>query len=127
MQNKKVLVVDDEKNMQRFMVYNLVKQDYIVETAGNGKEALEKAESFKPDLILLDIKMPVMNGYEACLQLKKNPATRHIPVIIVSIIADTDEALSLKVKSYISKPFDSGKLLDEVRAALNEDDVDNRK
>jgi two-component system alkaline phosphatase synthesis response regulator PhoP len=120
MENKKILVVDDEEHMLRFMEYNLKSQGYEVELAHNGLEALERAAKSPPDLILLDIKMPVMNGYEACLQLKRNPATSRIPVIIVSVMADGEEALALNVKSYMSKPFDSEKLLEEVKRVLSE-------
>jgi CheY-like chemotaxis protein len=120
MGQKKILVVDDEEHMLRFMEYNLKKRGYSIDLARNGLEALQKVEENMPDLILLDIKMPVMNGYEACLQLKKNPRTQNIPVIIVSVMADSEEALSLRVKSYIPKPFNSEKLLDEVKHILGE-------
>lgn len=118
MGNEKILVVDDEKHMVRLMEYNLKKQGYCVDTAYNGLEALEKVEANKPDLILLDIKMPVMNGIEVCVKLKKNPETRNIPVIIVSVIADKEEITSLEVTSHITKPFDPEKLINEVKLTL---------
>ncbi len=118
MENKKILVVDDEKHMVRLMEYNLKKQGYCVDTAYNGLEALEKVETNKPDLILLDIKMPVMNGIEVCVKLKKNPETRNIPVIVVSVLADNEEIVSLGVRSTIAKPFAPERLLNEVKLAL---------
>ena len=118
MESKNILVVDDEKHMVRLMEYNLRKQGYCVDTAYNGLEALAKVETNKPDLILLDIKMPVMNGIEVCVRLKQNPETKNIPVIIVSVIADNEEITSLEVTSHITKPFDPEKLLNEVKLTL---------
>jgi len=117
-ESKNILVVDDEKHMVRLMEYNLRKQGYCVDTAYNGLEALAKVETNKPDLILLDIKMPVMNGIEVCVRLKQNPETKNIPVIIVSVIADNEEITSLEVTSHITKPFDPEKLLNEVKLTL---------
>ena len=111
-------MVDDEKHMVRLMEYSLKKRGYLVDTAFNGAEALEKVNVDKPDLILLDIKMPVMNGYEVCLHLKKNPETKNIPVIIVSIFADNGETASLEVAGRIVKPFDPGKLVKQVELTL---------
>jgi CheY-like chemotaxis protein len=118
MENKKILVVDDEKHMVRLMEYNLKKQGYSVSTACNGLEALDKANKIKPDLILLDIKMPVMNGIEVCVRLKQNPETKNIPVIVVSVLADDEEVVSLGVRSAIPKPFAPERLLNEVKLAL---------
>jgi DNA-binding response OmpR family regulator len=115
---KKILVVDDEKHMVRLMEYNLKKQGYSVDTAFNGMDAMHKVEEKKPDLILLDIKMPVMNGFEVCVKLKENPETRNIPIIIVSVIADKEEIASLEVASHIAKPFDPVELVNEVKLAF---------
>ena len=119
MENKKILVVDDEKNLVRLVEYNLKKQGYSIDVAFNGLEALQKVENNKPDLILLDIKMPVMNGIEVCVRLKQNPETSSIPVIVVSVLADNEEVLSLGVRSTITKPFDPEQLLKEVKSALD--------
>jgi len=118
MENKKILVVDDEKHMVRLMEYNLRKEGYLVDSAYNGLEALDKVGSNQPDLILLDIKMPVMNGIEVCVRLKQNPETKNIPVIVVSVLADNEEIVSLGVRSAIPKPFDPERLLNEVKLAL---------
>jgi CheY-like chemotaxis protein len=117
--NKHILVVDDEQHMTRLMAYNLRKEGYEVNTASNGVEALRHVEEKKPDLILLDIKMPVMNGYEVCVKLKERPETRNIPVIVVSVLADQEEIASLEVNARVAKPFDPVKLVDEVRSILN--------
>jgi len=118
MENKRILVVDDERNLVRLMEYNLKKHGYSIDTAFNGLEALQKVENNKPDLILLDIKMPVMNGIEVCVRLKQNPETSSIPVIVVSVLADNEEVISLGVRSSITKPFDPEHLLKEVKLIL---------
>jgi len=118
MESQKILVVDDEKHIVQLMEYNLKKQGYSVDTAFNGLDALHKINNNKPDLILLDIKMPVMNGYEVCLQLKKKEETRDIPIIVVSVLADSDQVEALGVESQIIKPFDPGRLIDAVKHIL---------
>jgi CheY-like chemotaxis protein len=118
--NRNILVVDDEQHMVRLMEYNLKKEGYIVDKAFNGLEAIQKVEEKKPDLILLDIKMPVMNGYEVAVKLKENPETSNIPIIIVSVIADREEIASLQVTSHLAKPFDPIKLVNEVKMAFKQ-------
>jgi CheY-like chemotaxis protein len=106
--------------MVRLMEYNLKKEGYFVDTAFNGLEAIHKVKEKKPDLILLDIKMPVMNGYEVAVKLKENPETCNIPIIIVSVIAEKEEIASLQITSHIAKPFDPLKLVNEVKMAFKQ-------
>ncbi len=112
----KILIVDDEEKNIRLIELILKKSnDYIFESAVNGIEALEKAKSFSPDLVLLDIMMPEMNGYEACRRLKASPETRHIPVIMITALSgDRDfklKGLELGANEFLTKPIDETELL----------------
>lgn len=78
---KKILAVDDEKHIVRLVQVNLERQGYEVVTASDGKEALEKVEEENPDLVVLDVMMPYMDGFEVLQNLRRNPSTREIPVI----------------------------------------------
>lgn len=80
----KILVVDDENCIKDCIVHLLQRKGFISEGASNGKEALEKVRRDKPDIIILDIAMPVLDGLETCKQLKKNPDTQDIPIILLS-------------------------------------------
>src|SRR5947207_10287406 len=81
---KKILAVDDERHIVRLVQVNLERDGYTVVTAYDGKEALEKVQSERPDLIVLDVMMPYMDGFEVLQNLKKNPETRDIPVIMLT-------------------------------------------
>src|ERR1022692_3506737 len=106
---KKILVVDDEEDIVDVEKTFLVSLGYEVSTASNGDDAIAKASSEKPDLILLDILMPGKSGFEVARALKKNAATSGIPIIISSVlteIKDHREALEAGVVAIIAKPFD---------------------
>lgn len=110
-ENKKprILIVDDEERNRRLMSAILKNYGYIFETAMNGVEALEKTETFQPDLIFLDIMMPEMDGYEACKRLKENPATQHIPVVIITALMERDsllKGLEAGANDFLLKPVD---------------------
>lgn len=110
----KILIVDDEeKNI--ILIGTIVKSyGYSFETAGNGLEALEKTKEFSPDLIFLDVMMPEMDGYEACKKLKENPLTQHIPVVIVTALADREsriKGLEVGANDFLTKPVDSTELM----------------
>lgn len=110
----KILVVDDEPANLRLIGALLTTDAYPFETAINGAEALEKTLSFMPDLILLDIMMPGMDGYEVCKRLKANPETEHIPVVMVTALADRDsriKGLDHGANDFITKPFDTTELM----------------
>ncbi|MCW5201614.1 response regulator [Desulfobulbus sp. US2] len=107
MMNKKILIVDDEPNNLQ-LLRQILKTDYLLTFAKNGQGALEAAEKHRPDLILLDIMMPIMDGYEACRQLKKNPVTAKIPVIFITAMGEAeDESRGFDVGGvdYITKPI----------------------
>ena len=102
-----LLIVDDEK-MNLKILAQILGPDYIIYTATNGLRAIEKAKAYIPDLILLDIIMPEMDGFQMIAELKKLEETRHIPVIFASSLsssADEEKGLSLNAADYISKPF----------------------
>jgi len=118
---KKILVVDDESNI-RLLVKNMIGTRYDVIEAGDGDEALTKAQKEKPDLVLLDILMPGKDGFTTCNQLKAGKGTKDIPVVMVTALQhklDEKLALSLKADGYMRKPFTSEDLLAAVHAALS--------
>ena len=116
---KKILAVDDEVHMLRLIEYSLTREGYTVLTAGNGKDAIEMANLERPDLILLDIRMPRMNGYEVFASLREQPKTTSIPVIFISILSDEEETIKLGAQR-IQKPFSPSVLIDKVRSVLVE-------
>ena len=106
----KILIVDDEPKNIKLITAILKNYGYAFETAENGLEALEKAEKCSPDLILLDVMMPEMDGYEACKRLKSDPLTQHIPVVMVTSLADRDSrirGLESGANDFLTKPVDS--------------------
>lgn len=111
--NKKILVVDDEENVRKTMrrVLDYTKAEII--TASNGIEAVNLAASEKPDLILLDINMPKMDGNQTMRELRKNPSTKFIPVIMLTgngEVIDRVVGYELGVQDYITKPFEIAEL-----------------
>lgn len=84
MAGEKILVVDDDSDFAQLLEYDLKKQGYVVATAGNGEEGLEKVKTENPELIILDIKMPKMDGYTFVRRLKKEPETKMIPLIVLT-------------------------------------------
>lgn len=116
-----VLIVDDEPNNLKVLDGLLGQAGYDVRAARDGKAALEAAEALFPDIILLDIRMPEMDGYEVCHQLKANPATREIPVIFISAlsnVSDIVQAFQVGGVDYISKPFQFAEVLARVENHL---------
>ncbi|RMD78423.1 MAG: DNA-binding response regulator [Lentisphaerae bacterium] len=120
-QGKLVLIVEDESDIRELIVYNLVRHGFQTAEAGTGEEALQKITEIRPDLILLDLMLPGIEGLEVCRQLKSNPATHAIPVIIVSARGEeTDIVLGLEfgADDYVCKPFSPRVLLARVRSVL---------
>lgn len=111
---KKILVVDDERHIVRLVEVNLTRAGYDVVTAYDGVEALEKVKSEHPDMIVLDVMMPRMNGFEVLKRLQADPATQDIPVIMLTAKAqdaDIFRGWSSGVSSYLTKPFNPRELL----------------
>lgn len=117
----KILLVDDEEDIIEIIKYNLEKEDYIVETAYNGRQALEKAKAFKPALILLDVMMPEMDGIEACIQLREMPELAD--TIIAFLTARSEDYSQIAgfdagADDYIAKPIKPRVLISRVKALL---------
>jgi DNA-binding response OmpR family regulator len=120
---KKILLVDDEKDMIKSMTFRLEDAGYEVIVAEDGPQALEKTKRERPDLILLDLMLPKMNGYKVCALLKSNAKYRHIPIIIFTARAnEADRKLSKEVgaDAYITKLFEPEELFATIRALLKE-------
>jgi len=112
-----VLVVEDNPDVREFIRDGLT-EHYYIEEAANGEQGLRKAEKFIPDLILSDIMMPKMDGYEMTRQLKQNDKTSHIPIILLTAKSDKDsklEGLGLGADDYLVKPFDTDELLARIK------------
>ena len=116
---KKIMVVDDSPTDQHHLREMLSRNGYEVVIASGGEEALAKARSHQPDLILMDVVMPGLNGFQATRKLSQDADTRHIPVIICTTKSqETDRIWGLKqgAKDYVTKPLDEAELLSKVAA-----------
>jgi len=118
----RILLIEDDPDIQRMVQLSLKFQGgHEVSVASGVQEGIEKAEREKPDLILLDVMMPEMDGYETCRRLKANPATASIPVVFLSARAQQSEiekGRSLGAIGYLVKPFDPMTLSDQLQAML---------
>ncbi len=111
---RKILTCDDEKHIVRLIQVNLERQGYEVITAFNGAECLEKVKEDRPDLIVLDVMMPEMTGFEVLDILKKDPETENIPVIMLTARAQDSDVLrgwQSGVECYLTKPFNPMELI----------------
>ncbi|MCI4355018.1 MAG: response regulator transcription factor [Thermoplasmata archaeon] len=118
MRKGRILVVDDEAQIRKALNRALVARGYVVEVAVDGEEALDLAESFAPDLVVLDLNLPGIDGFEVCRRLRTWTST---PIIVLSVREDeTDkvEALDLGADDYLTKPFGIDELLARIRASL---------
>lgn len=118
---RKILVVDDERNIAELIKFHLESNGYQTIVATSGKEALDKASQERPDLIILDILLPDIDGFAVLERLKANPKTVSIPVVVVTIVQDRDMAIRLGAIDYLEKPIDEGRLLDCIQKVLVED------
>lgn len=122
----RVLVVDDDKVIQQLLEVNLELEGYEVVKASNGEEALKMVQDIRPDLILLDVMMPKLDGREVCRRIKSDPLTAETPIIFLSARAqdmDVNSGLELGASAYITKPFDPVDLLDTVMRVLSGETV----
>ena len=121
MKSKKILIVDDEEDILEFLSYNLSKEDYKIETATNGSNAITLAQDFAPDLIILDIMMPGMDGIEVCTTLRENPELNN--TLIVFLTARNESfteisALDSGGDDFITKPIKPNVLKSKIKAIL---------
>ncbi|MBN1522769.1 MAG: response regulator [Candidatus Aureabacteria bacterium] len=119
---KQILIVDDDDSLRKMLKMRLTFSQYKVLEAENGEEAFEVINNSKPDLILLDIAMPDMDGYEVCKILKDNPETRDIPIVFLTAIGGNIEnklqSLMVGGVDYIQKPFDGNDLMKRIEKIL---------
>ena len=116
-----VLVVDDIPANRKLLTDVLSNAGYVVIAASSGEEALEKVASAKPDLVLLDILMPGLNGYEVCQRLRADPTTGVLPVVMVTALDPTEErikGLDAGADDFLTKPVNAAELLARVRSLL---------
>lgn len=119
----KILVVDDEPHIVKLITFSLSKHGFDVVTAGDGQRALEVAAAEEPDLILMDVMMPIMTGFETVKRLKADPVTADIPVVMLSAksqVYEIAEGMESGATDYICKPFTPKDLVDKVSAVLQD-------
>ncbi|MFH0984055.1 MAG: response regulator [Candidatus Omnitrophota bacterium] len=118
---KKILFMDDEPDQITMVSLRLAKNGYTVVSASDGEEGLKKAVEEKPDLILMDVLMPGLDGFEVCRRLRKNPVTKHIPIISTTAAGVDDieaQCLAAGADACVRKPYDSADLLSKIRQFL---------
>ncbi|HOU14458.1 MAG TPA: response regulator [Anaerolineae bacterium] len=119
----RILVAEDERDIRELIAFTLRFAGFEVELVANGAEAVEKAQQIIPDLILMDVRMPRMTGYQACEALKEKPLTQNIPVIFLSAKgqeSEIQEGLEVGAMEYILKPFAPDELTSQVNRILKE-------
>lgn len=118
---KKILIVDDEEDIQKMLKVRLGQEDYIIVTANDGDQGVKMAEAELPDLILLDIMMPKMDGYSCLKEIRRLPKTKNIPVVMLSGKEEEkvrDLFAFQKISGYIEKPFELDEVVKKARELL---------
>lgn len=121
---KKILIVEDEESLLKLESILLTTKGYLVQGATTGLAALEAVAAEAPDLILLDIMLPELDGFEVCEQLKKDPDTRHIPIIFLTAKKTPEDIArgeAVGADEYITKPFKSALVMDTIENLLSRD------
>jgi signal transduction histidine kinase/CheY-like chemotaxis protein len=118
--NATILVVDDDDSIRSLLQQELSDVGYVIEEARDGKMALERIRKNRPDLIILDVMMPEINGFDVAAILKNDPQTMDIPIIILSIVQDKARGFRIGVDRYLTKPIDTAKLFEEVESLLEQ-------
>ncbi len=118
---RRILVVDDEPNIALSLNYLMERAGYSVRIAADGEEAIEAVKEALPDLILLDVNMPKMNGYEVCELVRTNPQWKHIPIVMLTAKGrdiEREKGLAVGADEYITKPFSTQEVVEKVRVIL---------
>src|SRR5678815_4089373 len=115
-----ILIVDDDDSIRSLLQQELSEAGYLIDEATNGKEALDRIRKNRPDLIILDVMMPEMNGFDVAAVLKNDPQTMDIPIIVLSIVQDKARGYRIGVDRYLTKPIDTAQLFKEVGALLEQ-------
>ena len=118
---KKILVIEDDKEAARMMELRLRSEGFKVDRASNGKDGLDRIEDEKPDLILLDVMMPILDGHNVCKIIKNTKKTSDIPVIMLTVknaVGDVDRGFEAGADFYLNKPFEWDRLMKTINRAL---------
>jgi len=121
--SRKVLVIDDSSVLRNIIVFNLKKAGFEIEQAVDGVDGIEKIKSFNPDLILLDLMMPRLDGFGVLSEKSKDDEIKEIPVIVLTAKGgedDRDNAISLGAREVLTKPFSPKQLVDTVKKAIED-------
>jgi DNA-binding response OmpR family regulator len=119
--SQRILIVDDEKNILRMVGYLLEREGYKISVATTGMQALEKIGAEKPDLVILDIMMPDMSGFDVCQRIRGNPETVHLPIIMFSALSDSkneNRGFEAGADEYLTKLVDPEKIKARVASLL---------
>lgn len=119
----KILIVEDEKDIRQLVIYTLQYAGYQVVAAMNGEEAVVLAQQEKPDLILMDVRMPRMDGYQAAQMIKNDEITQHIPIVFLSAKgqeSEVEHGFEVGAEDYMIKPFSPTELIDRIRSVIED-------
>src|SRR6266487_3094163 len=128
MTKQRILIIEDERALTDVLTYNLQREGYETIIAHDGQEGLRKAQTLLPDLVILDLTLPILNGLEVCRELRAGERTRHIPIVMLTAKAEeTDQVVgfSLGADDYVTKPFSVKVLLQRVKALLRRREGDS--
>ena len=120
---KKILIADDEPNIVVSLEFLMKQKGYDVKTVGNGEDALRSIAEFAPDLVLLDVMMPRLSGYDVCQKMRENPAWAGIRIVMLSAKGrdiEVSKGMAVGADAYVTKPFSTSDLMAQVRALLGE-------
>ena len=130
-QNRSILVVDDDADTRTMVKTILTNSGFEVELCENGKACLEKLETYKPALVILDIMMPEMNGYDVVVHMKQKPETQNIPVMMLTAKGEPEDLITgykdYAVEYYVTKPFTTRQLLAGIKLLLGEEEASPSK
>lgn len=121
---RRILIVDDEPNIVLSLEFLMQQSGFDVAVARDGAEALERMHSFQPDLVLLDVMMPVLNGFEVCQKIRENSTWNAVKIVMLSAKgreSEVSKGLALGADAYITKPFSTRELVDRVAAMMAEE------